>query len=218
MLSYTASLGSSGDILPPISANLHREYPCRIDIAIMNRATSWTGPRTDSKRHFGNHISTIITNFRRRKESISFHYDLTLSLSFVREECDKRRPAAITNSFCKASVLHHSTDMQIFNSNDLVFVHQPSRNFVQKIGSCAVNLIVGTRYKHLCFVIVGRTFFLSREQLLFALQIAFGTRQKTSIGYLLACAGYSEVSQADINTYSLPIGGRLRTERASSVE
>lgn len=65
----------------------------------------------------------------------------TSVFSFVFEFLKKRTPSGIVNLFCK-DAFRHSENVKVFNRYQIVFFNQMRRNFVSKITSLILNLLV----------------------------------------------------------------------------
>lgn len=87
-------------------------------------------------------------------------YFLQLStsvFSFVFEFLKKGTPSGIVNFFCK-NAFRHSENVKFFNRNQVIFFDQMRRNFVSKITSLILNLLVNFAKLIDCFSSLIRAF------------------------------------------------------------
>ena len=147
------------------------------------------------------------TGFRARKEAIDFYVALACLFSLVFEHSSERSPSNITDGLSQTMILHHAFYMQIFDGDDLVFVNQPSGQFMQIVFSCIGYFFMCLCHQNTRFVSGVTTFHFTRKFTLFTSQIFLCFSDMFRVVELGAITGNGEVGQSHINTQYLTIKG-----------
>jgi len=138
----------------------HREYRkpcgenilCGIDVSVMVCPTLWTVPLSNIKRQFIDNVTALSTAFRARKPSVNFNQRPTGPKALVLQLTNQLRPACISNSCTKFSVLQHILYSQVLDSNRLVFAYQSSGQLVEEIFASIGNAGLNTSNRNSRFL------------------------------------------------------------------
>jgi hypothetical protein len=204
--STSSNRRSTGQHPQPFGADILR----RVDVSVMDRPTVGARPRSNIKRHLVRYRTTLRASFARREPPINLNDSLPSPSSLVFQKPDQRGPSGIGYRLGEVVVLGHSLDVQRFEDDHLVFVDQSTAEFVKVIAAGVRDTLMYPCDKLPCFVARLRSFFLSREFALFALQIPFGLPKVTRISELRSVASDGEMRQPNINADNLSIGRYIR--------
>ena len=132
----------------------------------MVNPTFRTVPLTYIQRHFIHYMPTIPASFRGRKPSVNFNQFTPIPLTFVGKLTYQFSPTSVTNALCQLMVRYHILNRQVLNYDGLVFVHQLSRQLMQKVFAAISYLSVYLSYLLPLFVSVVRPLFFARQRFL----------------------------------------------------
>ena len=145
---------------------------CCIDISIMVCLTLGTIPLTDIQRQRLNDITTVSTAFTAGEPSVNLDKGTPVPLALVIELSHQLTPSSIRNRLSQRVVFHHIFNCQILNHDGLVFTHQLSRQFMEKVFTAISDLTVGTSHFNSRLMPIYRSFFLTTKRFLNTLEFA----------------------------------------------
>ena len=103
-------------------------------VSVMRSMTIWTSLFSDGEVFdLAVFVSTNMTKLTGCKESICLIYSSSVPHRFIAKHVHESGPGCVGDGFCKSMVLQHILYSKGFNVDDLVFVYQSRRNFVEVI-------------------------------------------------------------------------------------
>ena len=166
----------------------------------MVNLTLWTVPLTYTQRHFIYYMPTVSTPFRGWKPSVNFNQFSFIPLAFVGKLADKFTPGSVTNVKRQFMVRYHIFDCQILNHDGLVFVHQLSRQLMQKVFSAIRNCAVYFGYLLPLFMSIIRAFLLTGQRFLYSFKLGSQPLKVFRIGDFIPIACSYQASDTHVQT------------------
>ncbi|QXX76713.1 hypothetical protein MHY1_p00235 (plasmid) [Methylovirgula sp. HY1] len=169
-------------------------------------------PCANVERHAFGDRTAIGASLRAWEPSPAFDKRLARARGLVFQNVRKHSPSRIACRSGEAVVLHHSLHVQIFDSNHLVFVYDPSRQLVQVVFAGAGDARVRACDQLAAFCAPTRSFLFAGRHPLFAFQVPLSLAKMARIVEFRAVAGDGEVRQPNIHTDCLAVSrdGELR--------
>ena len=202
---YLASVGSTGDSRRYHTLCLKSDILCRIDVPVVPSATMNTQPRPGIETKVFLSSETIRTQLAGRKEAVDLDEPLPDSCRLVFKEAREQPPPYVTYRPSNAVPLHKLLYTQTLYSYDLVFVNEPSREFVQKIFACVGNAFMDFGYDYPGFVSRVTALDFARKLLLFPPQILSCFSKMFRVFEFGPSASNGEVSQTEVDADNLPL-------------
>src|SRR5512140_1465954 len=135
--------------------------------------------------------------------------DLTaVPCAFVAKLAQELAPARIGNGLAEVMIAQHPAHMEVFDDQDLVFIHQSSGQLVQEVAALAAHLLVLNRDRSSRSLAAVGPWPASRQPPLQALEALLCLAQITRRRNLLARREGREVGQPQIHPDDTPTGDR----------
>lgn len=202
---YTASTSRSDRSGRQYPETFVSDIPRRVDVPIVVRVAVNAIPRPDIKRHGVSYRSTRGARLRTRIPAVALEKRPAGARRFVFEETGQHAPPSIASGFCEAVVRHDTLHIQVFDNDDLVFVYEPTTEFVKVVLPGTRNALMRTRDQLPGFVTAIRSLLLSRQHPLLALQVPLRLTQMAGVFELRPLAGDGEVGQTNVDADCLTI-------------
>lgn len=129
---------------------------------------------------------------------VNFHEHASGTFSLVREHKEKVRPSGIVNTLSKHPTCQ-TFDIEIFDCNQPVLIHDLSRFFVMKVPALIADVIVESREQQDRFTSAVRSFLTTRNASLQSAEFRLCRTKPTRVINLSSVAQSSERSQANVN-------------------
>jgi len=124
----------------------------------------------------------------------------TACYGFVGQHLNESIPRSIRNAFCQPTVLNHTFDVKVFNSDDRISINEFSAKLVKEIGSLVSDSDVLPCQEQPCLSPIHRPLLLSANPSLQEFQSLFRFNQESRIVYNFSIVEGGEVFETDINT------------------
>ena len=188
-IASTSSNGLSARQHPqPFGADIHR----RIDVAIMARIALGARPCSNIERHTFANEAASRTGFRAWIPAVALDERLTGTRRLVFEEVCQRGPSSVAGRLRESVVGHYPLHIQVLDADHLVFVDDPSRQFVQEVFADARDALMRAGDQFASLVAALGAFLFARQRLLFPLEVARRHDDEDITGGLaMAAAAYA---------------------------
>lgn len=145
--------------------------------------------------------------FLRRTRCVDFSIHSPSVQSFVRGFAEKSAPSCVINGLGKHPA-RQSFDIQVFNKNATVVVHDESADLMMKVVALILDLCVNLLDGLLCFLARITTALLSRQHLLSVGKSFFRLPEVARVFNLSAIGQDGERGQANINAHGISQNGK----------
>ena len=139
----------------------------------------------------------------RRISGIDIHRLFASLCCLVNEHCPKHRPEYIRDGFGQMSITDHSSNVEIFKTNDVNLVDQLARQFVQKVLALVGNLVVQPGNILCLSPKLSQSFLVVRKPALGLLQFGFRLAEKAWVLDLLSLVVGHKGFRTNVNSHHL---------------
>ena len=130
---------------------------------------------------------------------------------FVGQALPELRPCRVVNGFRKTTIMHHAIDSEVFNGDQAVVVHQPTRQLMRKVMALKPDTLMQPSYALTRLGTLRRPFLCLVELAIGLGQFFLFLAKEAWAGYLLAVRQGSELaSQSSSIPTASGLSGRLR--------
>ncbi len=114
-----------------------------VDIAIMDSTALRARPVTDIKPKFVQLVQALAASLARRQPSVHDNQGPAVPFGLVLKLPTELSPARIRDRAGKPGVLKHVRDLEVFDTNNLMFTHKPRGDRVQCVASLVGDFAMG---------------------------------------------------------------------------
>lgn len=161
-MSDIASTSSSGQSSRQYPQTFVADISRRVDVPVVPRAALGAGPRANIERHCFAYRTATRACLGAWKPSPAFNERLAATLGFVFQKTRQHAPTRIRYRAGQSMIFEYTLHIQMFDGDDLVFVYDPSRQFVQVVLAGACDAFMRTSDQLPRFIAALRSFLLAR--------------------------------------------------------
>src|SRR6266699_4152774 len=170
-----------------------------VQVSVMDCAAI-TCPDTNVERERIQNPTTIAAEFSAGKEGVDFDQLPSVPRGFIFKHTNEFSPTRIGNAACQRAIANHITNFQRFDGNQLIFLNEPSAEFVEPIRTNVRNLLMNLSDSKSSLDAIPRAIFTASQSLLSTFQLFPCSNKRLGSYESLCIRSHGEIREPQVNS------------------